>query len=461
MHGPLIYPLIALIAGIIGGYYLALPGYLLFGEIIIILISLLVTITKKWTAASFLLIISFTFLLGYFNIQSQEYLIRSDEHISRYINVGKLILEGVVIENPVVHPDKLVLFVRCQRVINDKAYIPVSGNIRLVIPSDLNFQYGDFIRFHTSLKKIQSFQNPGGFYYERYMNLHGIYASGFVAKNSQIILLRQNTASGIRLKLETFRLYLKQIIYQNASTPQREIIEAMTIGNQKAIPAAVRDNFNKTGTSHILSINGLHVGIIATSAFFFVFLVLKSSEYLMLRFNIIKLATMAAFLMVLISAFIAGMEIPVQRSTLMALIFLIALVGGRQKDLYNTLILAALIILLISPEALFESSFQLSFMAVLALIYIIARFRDFPIKQLELLPLWGQSIIRYIFVSYCMQRGNNRHLALDRILFQPCFSNNNHCQYDFSSPFGNTAADYLRVFYPLRLLFPGNRRLLN
>jgi competence protein ComEC len=120
--------------------------------------------------------------------------------------VGKLVLEGVVIENPFAYPDKLVLFVRCQRIINDKAYIPVSGNIRLVIPSDLSFQYVDFIRFHSVLKKIQSFQNPGGFDYERYMNLQGIYATGFVANNSQIVLLRQNTASGIRLKLETFRL---------------------------------------------------------------------------------------------------------------------------------------------------------------------------------------------------------------------------------------------------------------
>jgi len=106
----------------------------------------------------------------------------------------------------------------------------------------------------------------------------------------------------------------------------------MTIGNQKAIPVDLRDNFNKTGTAHILSINGLHIGIIAASAFFFVFLILKSSEYLMLRFNIIKIAA-AAFFMVLISAFIAGMEIPVLRSTLMALIFLIALISGKQTDL--------------------------------------------------------------------------------------------------------------------------------
>jgi competence protein ComEC len=173
----------------------------------------------------------------------------------------------------------------------------------------------------------------------------------------------------------------------------------MTIGNQKAIPADVRDNFNKTGTSHILSINGLHIGIIAASAFFFVFLILKSSEYLMLRFNIIKIAAAAAFFMVLISAFIAGMEIPVMRSTFMALIFLIALISGKQNDLYNTLAGAGLIILVILPEAVFDSSFQLSFMAVLMLIYIVPRFRNLSFPQLALLPLWGQSIIRYIYLS--------------------------------------------------------------
>jgi competence protein ComEC len=93
------------------------------------------------------------------------------------------------------------------------------------------------------------------------------------------------------------------------------------------------------------------------------------------------------------------MEIPVLRSTLMALIFLIALLSGKQTDLYNTLAGAALIILVILPEAVLDSSFQLSFMAVLALIYIVPRFRDLSFSQLGLLPLWGQRIIRYIYLS--------------------------------------------------------------
>jgi competence protein ComEC len=399
MRRPLIHILIALIAGILAGSYFTPSYYILLTIVILNLFLLLAAVRRKRLLAGFILIITFTFLIGIFNIQKQNYFINDAQSISRYIDQDKVAVEGIVTESPIPYPDKNVLIVRCLRITKDKEYIPASGNIRLVIPPDLVFQYGDFIRFHSTLKKIHNFNNPGGFDYERFLNLQGIYATGFINNSSGIVLLRQNSASILKLKLESFRFYLKQIIYKNAASPQSEIIEAMTIGNQKAIPGAVRDNFNKTGTSHILSINGLHIGIIAASAFFFIFLILKSSEYLMLRFNIIKLSSTAAFSMVLISAFIAGMEIPVLRSTLMALIFLIALISGKQRDLYNTLALAALIILVISPEALFDSSFQLSFIAVLALIYIVPPFSDLSLKHFEHFPSWGQSIIRYIYLS--------------------------------------------------------------
>jgi c-di-AMP phosphodiesterase-like protein len=112
----LIYLLIALITGIIAGYYFVMPEYLLFGAIVITLISISVTMIKKWTKAAFLLIIFFTFLTGYFDIQIQEYLTQSDKHIIHYFNAGKLTLEGIVIRNPVPHTDKMILVVRCQRI---------------------------------------------------------------------------------------------------------------------------------------------------------------------------------------------------------------------------------------------------------------------------------------------------------------------------------------------------------
>ena len=214
-----------------------------------------------------------------------------------------------------------------------------------------------------------------------------------------MILLRKNSANRLKAHLESYRLYLKEIIYQNAPSPQREIIEAMILGNQTAIPLNIKDNFSKTGTSHILSISGLHIGMVAATAFFFISLLLKSSEYLMLRFNIIKVSAAAAFIVVFLYALIAGMGVTVIRSALMAFTFLIALIFGRQKDPFNTLALAGLVILIISPEALFDISFQLSFLAVLSIIFIIPRFSNISFHRFPRLPGWSGKIIRYLYMS--------------------------------------------------------------
>ena len=399
MRRPLIFPFIGLITGIIIGNYFDLPYNVLLIGLIFILISLLLLLRKQWWIACFLLIIFFALISGIFDIQKQQYLIQTDHHILRHIDSGKKTVEGIITESPYSYPDKNILIVRCIRLIENGAYIPTAGCVRLVIPTYLNFSYGDFIRFHSSLKRIQSFKNPGSFDYERYLNRQGIYASGFIADSSGIIMLRGNSASPIKLRLESFRMYLKKIIYENALSPQREIIEAMTIGDQYGIPADIRDSFNKTGTSHILSISGLHIGMVAATAFFFISILLKSSEYLMLRFNIIKVSAAAAFILVLIYSLIAGMGVTVIRSAIMALVFLIALISGKQRDLYNTLALAGLIILVITPEAIFDISFQLSFLAVLAIIYIVPRFSNLSFRQFSNLPAWGQSIIRYLYIS--------------------------------------------------------------
>ena len=173
----------------------------------------------------------------------------------------------------------------------------------------------------------------------------------------------------------------------------------MTIGNKNDIPADVRENFNKTGTAHILSISGLHIGIVAATAFFFIYLILKSSEYLMLRFNIIKLASAGAFIIVIIYTLIAGMGITVVRASLMALIFLSALLLGKQKDIYNILALAGLVIVVVSPEAIFDISFQLSFTAVLAIIYLVPRFSHTSFPFIASWPIAAQKIAKRIYLS--------------------------------------------------------------
>lgn len=399
MRRPLILPLIGLIAGIIIGNYLNLPYNFLLATLIFILLAFLLCLQRRWWITGLSLIFFFALILGFFDIQKLQYSIRPDHHVLQYTDAGKKTVEGLVIESPASYPDRNVLTVRTVRLIENGVYTPVAGGVRLVIPPGLNFAYGDFIRFHSSLKKIHNFKNPGGFDYERFLHRQGIFATGFIPDSSGIILLRKNSANRFRSQLETFRLYLKEIIYTNAPAPQREIIEAMTLGNQTAIPADVRDNFSRTGTSHILSISGFHVGMVAATAFFLVSLLLKSSEYLMLRFNIIKVSAAAAFLLVLFYACIAGMGVTVLRSALMALAFLIALICDRQKDPFNILALAGIVILIISPEALFDISFQLSFLAVLSIVYIVPRFSNLDFNQFSNLSGWSRSLLRYLYLS--------------------------------------------------------------
>jgi len=399
MRRPLIFPLIGLSTGIIIGNYIDFSYYILLISLIFCCTSLFLFMRKQWWIAVFLFVCFTALIIGIWNVQKQQYLSNTDRHISKHVNSGLKIVEGIIDESPVFYSDKKILIVHCIRLMENGVYIPVTGHVRLVLSVDLNFSYGDFVRFQSVLKKISSFNNPGGFDYERYLRRRGIYATGFIADYSRIVLLRKNSASNIRRWLESFRMYLKQIIYNNAPSPQREIIEAMSLGNQNEIPTGIRDNFNKTGTSHILSISGLHISMVAATAFFFISIILKTSEYLMLKLNVIKLSAAAAFILVLIYSLIAGMSITVIRAALMAGVFLFALILDKQRDLYNTIALAGLIILIISPEAIFDISFQLSFLAVLAIIYVIPRLGNIPHQHFSVFPRWVRIPVRYVYTS--------------------------------------------------------------
>lgn len=398
MRRPLFYPLVALIAGIMAGDVAAVPFVFLAGAAIAVLLSLLWSLRSKWQITTLILLLALMLIVGLTAISRHQSLIQHPNHIYHKADTGKLTIEGTVIESEQIASQKHMLIVQCLRMLKDHHATPVTGNIRLAVgvPSDLG--YGDFIRFTTPVKKIAGFHNPGGFNYERYLHRQGIYVSGFVTGRADIILIRHQQANPFRQALEDYRLYFKRLLYANAPTPGREILEAMTLGNSKVIPQDVRDQFAATGTSHILAISGLHIGIVAAAGYFLILLLLKSSEYLMLRFNIIKIAAAAALIPVLIYALMAGLGTPVMRSTIMALAFLLAVMLGRTGDLYNILFGAALVILSIAPETLFEISFQLSFSAVFALIYIVPKFSKPVFSFLVPAPHWMQSAFRRVYL---------------------------------------------------------------
>ncbi len=402
MQRPLIPLLCAFVVGIATGHYCRIADTALEISLLLTLVLLLIAAINRTEELIVVLVIVSLFFLGILNVNMYLYQDTRAEHVINYIGKEKVILEGVICENPETSPDRTELTVSARRLITDSEDISVEGLILLNVEGHQDFKYGDAIRFTTRLKAPHNFQNPGGFDYVRYLKYKGIMVRGFIKDAKKIVILRENQGNIFKQRLERFRSSLKKFIMENSPSPEGEIIQAMILGDQKEIPKEVMENFNRTGTTHIIAISGFNIGIIAFLSFIVIKIIMKSSPYLLLRFNIVKVSTIVAIVPVIIYTFIAGGGISVVRATIMAITFMIAIICVKDRDLYNSLLLAALVILAISPPSLFDISFQLSFIAVWAILFITPTLTALiPEINRDLMPkhrVWAATICKNIVV---------------------------------------------------------------
>ena len=141
----------------------------------------------------------------------------------------------------------------------------------------------------------------------------------------------------------------------------------MLLGLRNELSPDILDAFRNSGSIHILAVSGLHVGLIATVCFF-------GFSLLRLPRKATDLLTIAA---VVLYACLVGFRPSVFRASLMAVIFLISRIIERDRDLFNLLAFAALVLLLINPAQLWDIGFQLSFAAVASIVYLMPKWESF------------------------------------------------------------------------------------
>ncbi len=370
MQRPLLPLLIAVMAGISSGYLFEMPRLWLMAGLVLGLVAFLLCVWKGFRYLILPAAMIVTFMLSVQNMHLYLYEKPDPAHIVNHAGPDILTVEGLITAPPKQFQDKTQVIVSVQRLWKNGAVIAVHGKILLNCVIDASFRYGQIIRFKTKLKIPRNFHNPGGFDYEKYLRFKGILVHGFISNPTHLVMLRENQGQPLRMQLETFRHQLKAIIRSYSESPASGMIQALILGDQHEIPKTVRDQFNRTGVSHILAISGFHVGIIAFISILMVRMIMRTSEYLLLRFNITKVSMALSFIPVFVFALIAGMGISVVRATIMALAFLVSIFLGKERDLYHTLALAALLILVVWPPSLFDISFQLSFSAVAAILFI-------------------------------------------------------------------------------------------
>ncbi|MCX5813271.1 MAG: DNA internalization-related competence protein ComEC/Rec2 [Proteobacteria bacterium] len=230
--------------------------------------------------------------------------------------------------------------------------------------TDLDLNIGDKIRFYGKIRELSpAFNNPSTTSWKWLKKLEGI---NYEMKGTVITVLPG------RNFIQTLRNKLKKTI-EDSGAKQQDVIKALTIGDKTSLNENTINLFLKTGTSHILAISGLHVGII-TGFFFFILC------WLLGRFRTLKLSgrhTKYASLMTIpfpfIFMIISGSSVSTIRATIMITVFMLSLFFEKQREITNTIALSALIILLIYPHSLFMPSFQLSFMSVLFIVIIMGK----------------------------------------------------------------------------------------
>ena len=167
-------------------------------------------------------------------------------------------------------------------------------------------------------------------------------------------------------------LLLERLQSSGLSGDQYAIVAAMALGDKSALTPELKDTYAKTGASHILALSGLHLGIIYA---------LLSMLIVGRRWQMIT--QVALILSIWAFVFLVGMSASVVRSAVMLTVYALLAIGHRQKMSVNTLAFTAIVMLLISPQALFDVGFQMSFMAVFAILLFVPLFyRPFSAEYL-------------------------------------------------------------------------------
>ncbi len=353
----LIYLSGAWVAGIfLGSEFNLSPVLIIIGFIPLLLLLFLRHYQKPIILASLCLIALFGGA-AYF----QSSLPTVDESFLQFYNDQETVsIKGMVNRDPDIRDKTTHLHFSATEIKLDERWQEVSGTALLFMPRYPTYSYGDVL---LVTGKLETPPQLDGFDYKGYLAHQGIYSTILYP---QMEILDSGEGSKPLQWVYSLRNRLSQNLATILPEPQASLAQGITLGIRGNIPSQVKDDFSRSGTAHLLAISGLHLSIIAGILLSFGMWLFGKRHYLYIWL---------ALGIIWLYALITGMHPPVVRGAIMASLFLAAELLGRQRSAFTALAFAAAVMIGISPQILWDASFQLSFLAMSGLIFI------FPLLQ--------------------------------------------------------------------------------
>jgi len=234
-------------------------------------------------------------------------------------------------------------------------------------------------------------RNPGEFDYRAYLFKQGI--TGFLSVNNpQNIKTLTSTVSPFSSMIFAVRKSIANKIDELQQPQTVGLLKGLLLGDKSEIDNETKTEFINSGVAHVLAVSGQQVGFIAL---IFIILLGRMNIYLRTTLTII---TLIFFLL------ITGLQAAVLRATIMAFVVFAAALTGREINAWNSIAIAALVILLVDANQLFDPGFQLSFVAVMATIGLYPYFSNW-LKEFPLQNKFVKMLLAMFFMSLAAQVG--------------------------------------------------------
>lgn len=245
---------------------------------------------------------------------------------------------------------------------------PLKGYFRITVTNPHeNFTIGQCVELVATIFPPSRIPVKNGFQLNRKYFYEKISAIGY--SNSEIFPIKcAEKPYGIVSWLNGVRQKVSQTVDNALPKDEAGVAKALLIGDKSQISSQITNNYRGSGLAHFLSVSGLHMGAIAALIFFLVRFILALFPSISLRIDNKKPAALAAIVGSVAYLLISGMAIPAQRAFLMTTVVFIGVLFNRAAISMRMVSMAALIILILQPQALISISFQMSFAAVYALV---------------------------------------------------------------------------------------------
>lgn len=384
-HRPLVPLLFAFMAGLLASFYVLphdptlriVPA----AGFVVLLISCLVLPAQSTYPVYLVLFFFAGSVLELSNRQSSELLPLAQRQ-------ERITVEGTILEPPVLREQTLTAVVRVDRLQGMEGGKGVGEKIRVTVyKPETSFVLGDRVLFPARLRAFRNFNNPGRYDYALAMKIRGLSCAASVAEGRRIVPLGKGNLGFPFELLEKVRRPVREFFAERLSPRNQTLFQALILGEQQNIRPDLRESFRVTGLGHVLSVSGLHVALVAWFSFALIRRGLSLSYELSLRTDVRRTAAIFTCIPVVAYTCLAGFQVPSQRAMMMVLAFLFSIILGREKEVWSTLALAGLAVLALDPHSIFTISFQLSFLAVVGILWLapkifsVISFRTYDLRK--------------------------------------------------------------------------------